>query len=106
MNSERMAAELAGALRAVLGVEEAMTFGTAWNDSRIHAREVLARYQANGPDAATELLRACRRLLYWASAEESRGLSAAWRAQLGELRRTVDAAEASIFAVVTVGAKR
>jgi hypothetical protein len=101
MASERMAAKLAGALSAVLGVEEAMTFGKAWHDSRLHAREVLARYQAGGPDAATELLRACRRLLYWASADES-----SLRAQLGELRRAVEVVETSMFAVATVGSRR
>jgi hypothetical protein len=103
MDHERMAAELAGALRALLAVERAKTYGKPWNDSWIHARAVLARYEAKGPDLTTELLIACRRLLYWATPEETRALPAPWLAAIGDLRRTVDGVERSILEVVPVG---
>ena len=64
MDHERIAAELAKTLRNVLEVEKSMTFGRTWNESRKAAWEVLERYQVQGPDVTSELLRVCRRVLH------------------------------------------
>ena len=63
MDHERIAAELAKTLRTLLDVEKSMTFGRTWNESRKAAWEVLERYQAQGPDVTSELLRVSRRVL-------------------------------------------
>jgi hypothetical protein len=63
MDHERIAAELAKTLRDLLEVEKSMTFGRTWDDSRKAAWDVLERYQAQGPDVTSELLRVCRRVL-------------------------------------------
>ena len=104
MDPERMAAELAGALRALLAIEQAKTYGKAWNDSWLHARAVLSRYESKGPDLATPLLIACRRLLYWATPDVLRSLPDDWRLAIGDLRRAVDGVERSMLEVATVGA--
>jgi len=102
MDHERMAAELAGALRSLMAIEQAKTYGKRWNGSWIHARAILSRYDASGPDVATELLIACRRLLYWATPAETRALPEAWQAAIGDLRQAVESVEDSILALVGV----
>jgi hypothetical protein len=57
--------ELAETLHLVLACDDG-GIGKTWESSRLRAREVLRRYSAGLPSAESELLRVCRRVLFFA----------------------------------------
>lgn len=58
--------ELAEALHLVLACDDGAIVGKTWQHSRLKARLALRRYSAGLPSAESELLRVCRRVLFYA----------------------------------------